>query len=171
MYDTDMSDDWSLAMGSDLGQRLKSVGQSVAVAESSTGGLIAATLLAVPGASAYFKGGAVIYTARSRYQLLQTDRDELRELMGDREKLAAHFARRVRTLLHATWGVSELGIAGPTGSPYGDPPGLSVIAIDGPVSRTVRVETGDANREANMWCFTERALELLAEALEAAPTA
>lgn len=155
-----------LTGASDLGEKLKAAGQSVAVAESSTGGLIAASLLAVPGASAYFKGGTVIYTAQARLELLQNNREELRELGRDREKLTTHFARRARTLLDATWGIGELGIAGPTGSPYGDPPGISVIAVDGPVTRVVKIETGDADREANMWRFTERALELLAEAMQ-----
>ena len=73
-------------------------------------------------------------------------------------------------MLNATWGISELGIAGPTGSPYGDPPGLSVIAIDGPASLAVKIETGDSNREANMWRFTQHALELLAGALKDGPS-
>ena len=164
-----MTDHPSLAQGADLGKRLVAHGHTVAIAESSTGGLVAATLLAVPGASAYFRGGSIIYTARSRYQLLQTDREELRQLAGDREQLTLHFARRIRTLLHATWGIAELGIAGPTGSPYGDPPGLSVVAVDGPISRVRTIETGSADREANMWRFAEGALALLSETLASIP--
>ena len=156
----------TLSIGSELGERLKSAGHTVAVAESSSGGLIAATLLAVPGASAYFKGGTVIYSLESRYELLRTSRDELRGLGRDREKMALHFARRARELLDATWGISELGLAGPTGSPNGDPAGLTVIAVDGPVSRAARIETGDADRQANMWRFTEEALRLLSAALD-----
>jgi len=158
----------ALGAGTALGEALKTAGQSVAVAESSTGGLIAASLLAVPGASAYFKGGTVIYTAQARIELLKGDREEVRALRKDRARLAGYFARRARELLDATWGISELGIAGPTGSPYGDPAGRSWIAVDGPVSRTRQIETGDADREANMWRFTESALELLAECLREA---
>ena len=157
-------------LGARVGERLKAAGQTVAVAESSSGGLIAAALLAVPGASAYFKGGTVIYTRQSRYALLQTSRADLRELPADdTAALAGHFAERARIVLDATWGIAELGIAGPTGSPYGHDPGTSVLAVSGPVSLTRTLATGDAEREPNMWRFAEAALALLEEAVDAAP--
>ena len=134
---------------------------------SSRWGLIAATLLAVPGASAYFKGGTVIYTARARYALLQTSKEAIRELPPVNTALAQHFAERARVVLGATWGISELGVAGPTGSPYGPDAGTSVIAVDGPVSLSTTCETGDAEREANMWRFTEAAIQLMSKALDA----
>lgn len=159
----------TLASGTRLGERLKACGQTVAVAESSAGGLIAATLLAVPGASAYFRGGTVIYTRRSRYALLQTTKEAIAELPPGAPALATHFAERARVVLDATWGISELGVAGPSGSPYGGAAGTSVIAVDGPVSLSTTVETGIDDREANMWRFTEAAIQLLDEALDATP--
>ncbi len=151
-----------------LGERLKAAGQSVAVAESSTGGLIAASLLAVPGASAYFQGGTVIYTRRSRHALLQIDKDVVADLDPGLEPLAGHFATRVREILDATWGIGELGIAGPTGSPYGHEAGTSAIAVSGPITRAITIETGSANRAENMQRFTEAAIRLLGDVLEEA---
>ena len=146
---------------------LRERGQTVAVAESSTGGLISASLLAVPGASAYFVGGSVIYTRESRKQLLGVTAAGVEGLEPLTEAMAAVFARRAREQLGATWGLVELGAAGPAGTRYGHPPGLSVIAIDGPLNRTLRIETGSAEREANMWHFTARALALLEAAVAA----
>lgn len=159
----------------DLGGRvaalLRESGQTVAVAESSTGGLISASLLAVPGASAYFVGGSVIYTRESRKQLLGVSADDVAGLEPLTEAMAAAFARRAREQLGTTWGLVELGAAGPAGTRYGHPPGLSVVAVDGPVSRTIRIETGSAARETNMWHFTARALALLETAVAAGVTA
>ncbi|MGH1358919.1 MAG: CinA family protein [Burkholderiaceae bacterium] len=151
----------------ELAPILKEREQTVCVAESSTGGLIAASLLAVPGASAYFIGGSVIYTARSRKILLQVKREDLEGLEPLTEAMAAAFAKTAREQLKTTWAISELGIAGPTPARYGNPPGISVIAIDGPVCKTRVVETGSNDREANMWQFTKASLELLREALVA----
>ncbi len=149
----------------DLGARLRSAGQTVAVAESSAGGLICASLLAVPGASSYFKGGTVIYTPASRKMFLGVSRDDVRGIEPMTEPMAAHFADAVREKLNADWAIAELGIAGPTGSAYGFAPGTCVIAVAGPVPMSATVETGSADREANMWQFTEAALKLFAGAL------
>ncbi|MEZ5739056.1 MAG: CinA family protein [Burkholderiaceae bacterium] len=158
----------SLAELSDkVAAMLRERGQTVAVAESSTGGLISASLLAVPGASAYFVGGSVIYTRESRKQLLGVTAGDVAGLEPLTEAMAAVFAQRAREQLGTTWGLVELGAAGPSGTRYGHPPGLSVIAVDGPVRRTVRIESGSAEREANMWHFTARALALLETAVAA----
>lgn len=148
-----------------LAATLTAYKQTVTVAESSTGGLISASLLAVPGASAYFKGGSVIYTLASRKQLLRMQRDDVAGLEPMTEAMALAFAKKARLQLDATWGIAELGIAGPTGAPYGHPPGSSVIAIDGPLSSATTVQTGSTDREANMWEFTRRALEHFEETL------
>ena len=149
----------------DIAEVLKSRGETVAVAESSTAGLISATLLAVPGASAYYKGGSVIYTLASRKELLGITRADVEGLEPLTEAMVMRFAERARTQLDATWGIAELGVAGPTGARYGHPPGISVIAVDGPVKLSLTVTTGDDHRETNMWVFTERALDLLFEAI------
>jgi len=137
--------------------------QTVAVAESSTGGLISASLLAVPGASAYYLGGTVIYTARSRKQVLGVTPEDVANLEPLTEAMALSFAQVARRQLNSTWAVAELGIAGPTPARYGHAPGLSVIAISGPIERAKIINTGSNDREQNMWAFTAAAIELLTE--------
>lgn len=153
------------SLGEALAQRLRAAGHTVAVAESSTGGLISASLLAVPGASAWFLAGSVVYTAQSRREILGIRAEDVAGLQPLTEAMAAKFAEVARRQVDANWGLAELGIAGPTGSRYGHPPGISVIAVDGPMRRSAIIETGSADREENMWRFTEAALALLAEAV------
>lgn len=148
-----------------LGEALKTRAESVAVAESSTGGLIAASLLAVPGASAYFMGGTVIYTLRARRELLGLEKATLAQQEPLSDAYAVLCADAVRQRLKATWGIAELGATGPAGTPYGHAPGVSVVAAVGPITLTRRIETGHGERERNMEHFALAALELLAEAL------
>ncbi|MBX3705426.1 MAG: CinA family protein [Pseudomonadales bacterium] len=154
-----------------LAAALTARGETVAVAESSTGGLIAASLLAVPGASAYFVGGSVVYTLASRRELLRMTAADVEGLAPLSEPMVRRFAERARAQLDATWGVAELGAAGPTGARYGHPAGTSVLAVTGPVTMSVTVQTGSADREANMWRFTDAALALFEQALNAADDA
>lgn len=147
---------------------LKAREQTVAVAESSIGGLLSASLLAVPGASAYYRGGAVIYTLRARHELLGIDRATLDRQEPLTDEYVALCAERIRERLRATWGLAELGATGPAGTPYGHPPGICVLAVTGPVTRMRRLETGSADREGNMHTFLNAALELFEDALGAA---
>ena len=149
------------SMTRSLGELLKTHKHTVAVAESSTGGLISAALLAVPGASAFFVGGGVIYTLESRRALMSLPDEALTGVRASTEEYALRMARVIRERLGTTWGLAETGATGPTGNRYGDPPGHSCIAITGPVEKAFTVETGQADREANMWAFTKAALELL----------
>ncbi|MBI3824951.1 MAG: CinA family protein [Candidatus Rokubacteria bacterium] len=142
---------------------LKSRKETVAVAESSAGGLISAALLAIPGASAYFLGGSVIYTQAARRALLRVDDEAVKGVRSSTEAYAQIKARAIRELMGTTWGLSETGASGPTGNRYGDAAGHACIAVAGPVERVITVETGDGDREANMWVFTRRALALLEE--------
>jgi len=148
-------------MAASLGALLKSRKETVGVAESSAGGLISAALLAVPGASAYFMGGEVIYTAAARRAVLQVPEDKMQGVRSSSEPYALIMARQVREQLGTTWGLSETGATGPTGNRYGDAAGHACIAVSGPVERVITVETGRPDREANMWEFTRRALALL----------
>jgi nicotinamide-nucleotide amidase len=141
---------------------LKERKQTVAVAESSTAGLVSAALLAVPGASAYFMGGAVVYTLKARRAMLEIPDSAFAGIRGITEAAAMVFARAARERLGVTWAVGEIGAAGPTGSRYGDPAGHSCIAIAGPVERALTVDTGASDRVANMRAFAKAALELLA---------
>jgi PncC family amidohydrolase len=139
--------------------------ETIAIAESSTGGLIAAALLAVPGASAYFVGGAVVYTKVARTALLGIGDADMQGLRPSTEPYALLVARRVRERHGTTWGLGETGAAGPTGNRYGDPAGHSCMAIAGPFERAVTLRTGSADRRANMDAFAKRALDLLAEVI------
>ena len=150
-----------------IAQRLVARRETIAVAESSTGGLIAAALLAVPGASAYFLGGAVVYTKSSRAALLGIGDAEMQGLRPATEAYALLLARRMRERNGAVWGIGETGATGPTGNRYGDRAGHTCIAVAGPAERAVTLRTGSAERVANMDAFTKRALELLVEVLPA----
>ena len=149
---------------------LKERGEKVVVCESSTAGLISASLLAVPGASAYFEGGAVVYTLASRKVYLKLTRADVEGLEPLTEAMVMRFAEVAREQMGTTWAISELGVAGPTGARYGHPPGISVLAIDGPVRLSTTIETGSDKREENMWAFTQAACDLLANAIEQAQT-
>jgi PncC family amidohydrolase len=155
------------SMASSVASLLKAAGQTVAVAESSAGGLISAALVSVPGASAYYLGGGVIYTGASRQGLLRVPDEAMAGMRASTEPYALLKARTVRERLGATWGLSETGASGPTGNRYGDAAGHACIAVTGPVERTITVETGAADREANMWTFTRAALDLLEACIKA----
>jgi len=153
-------------MASSLGALLKERKETVGVSESSAGGLISAALLAVPGASAYFLGGGVIYTQAARRALLRVPDESVAGIRSSTEAYALLKARTIRQLLGTTWGLSETGATGPTGNRYGDAAGHACIAVIGPsVERAITLETGDADRERNMWAFTRAALALLEDAL------
>jgi len=148
-----------------LAERLKARGETIAVAESSSGGLISAALLAVPGASAYFLGGSVVYTGKARMALLGLRREDVAGMRSSSEPYALLLARTVRENLGATWGLSETGAAGPTGNGYGDAAGHSCLAVAGPAEMAFTLETGSADRAANMEAFAKAALDLLGSAM------
>jgi nicotinamide-nucleotide amidase len=139
--------------------------ETLAVAESSAGGLISAALLAVPGASAYFLGGAVAYTRQSREAFLQVPASALEGITPSTEAYALLLARAARERLSAVWGLAETGTAGPTGSRYGYNAGRSCVAVVGPLERSLVIETGRADRAENMQAFAAAALKLFAETL------
>jgi len=141
--------------------------QTIAIAESSTGGLVAATLLAVPGASAYFLGGAVVYTKSSRAALLGIGDAEMKGFRPATEDYSLLIARLVRERHSATWGFGETGAAGPSGNRYGDPAGHTCMAVAGPTERAIMLRTGNADRLANMDAFAKRSLELLVDVIAA----
>ena len=155
-------------MSSSLGELLKRTGQTLSVSESAGGGLISATLVAVPGASAYYVGGVVVYTRIAQRGLLQVPDQAMEGIRASSEAYAILNARTVRESLGTTWALSETGASGPTGNRYGDSAGHSCIAVAGPVERTITVETGDSDREANMWKFAAAALKLLEECVKEA---
>ena len=151
-----------------VGQLLRDRGDTIAVSESSCGGLLNAALVAIPGASAYYVGGAVVYTHTSRKGLLNIADEAMEGMRASTEAYAVLKAGAVRELLGTTWGLGETGASGPTGNRYGDSAGHACIAVSGPVERVITVETGDSDRERNMWVFLESALALLEECIREA---
>ncbi len=159
-----MSTDLDVVAGR-VAARLIARRETIAIAESSTGGLLSATLLALPGASRYFLGGAVVYTAAAREALLGISPDDMAGMRSASEPYARLLAERSRTALQASWGLAETGAAGPTGNRYGDDAGHSCLAISGPSSQVRTLETGLSDRTVNMRLFAIAALSLLEEAL------
>jgi nicotinamide-nucleotide amidase len=154
------------ALAAEIGAALKARGEKIAVNESSAGGLISAALLSVAGASAYYVGGAVVYTPKARVLLTDIPREALEGMRSSSEPYAMLLARNARERYGAAWGISETGAAGPTGNPYGDAPGHTCVAISGPVEAVTTIETGSDDRSANMRVFAASALQLLKRALE-----
>jgi nicotinamide-nucleotide amidase len=148
-----------------IAARLKARRESIAIAESSTGGLIAAALLALPGASAYFLGGAVAYTRQAKIMLLGLDEASLTKFRPATEPHALLLARSVKARFGASWGLGETGATGPTGNRYGDPAGHTCLAVAGAVERAITLETGTAVRLANMHAFAAAGLKLLADTI------
>jgi nicotinamide-nucleotide amidase len=150
-----------------LAALLKQRGETIGVAESSTGGMISAALLAVPGASAYFIGGAVVYTKAARRALLGISNEAMAGMRPSTEAYALLVARTARERFATTWAIGETGATGPTGNSYGDAAGHSCIAITGAAERAITIETGSTDRFANMSAFTAAALDLLMQVLDA----
>ena len=156
-------------LAAEVATELKTRAQTVAVSESSAGGLISAALLAIPGASAYYLGGGVIYTREARRILLEIPDEDVRHVVPLSEDYVTSCAVAIRTKLVATWSVAEIGTTGPTGSRYGIPAGVCWLVVDGPVRRSRLIENAGADREPNMWAYTQAALNLLHEAILAQP--
>jgi PncC family amidohydrolase len=152
-----------------IAARLKARGETISVGESSTAGMISAALLAIPGASAYFIGGAVVYTRVSRTELLRVTEEEFAALAGitpSTEPYAMLFARKIKERLSTHWSVGETGTAGPTGSRYGHAAGHSCVGVIGPnIERSITIETGKNDRVDNMRAFSVAALDLLEKCL------
>ena len=149
------------SMAASVGALLKETEQTLAVTESSCGGLLSACLVAIPGASAYYRGGAVVYTRFAQRGLLQVPDSAMTGIRASSEPYALLNARTVRESLDTTWALSETGASGPTGNSYGDSAGHACFAVTGPVERAITMETRDANRESNMWVFAKAAFDLL----------
>jgi PncC family amidohydrolase len=145
--------------------RLIAQKQTIAVAESSTGGLIAAALLAVPGASAYFLGSAVVYTREARRILMDIPDPQMKGLRSSSEPYAELLARQMRERFSCDWALSETGAAGPGGNRYGDAAGHTCIAVAGPAQAVMTLETASGDRLDNMRVFAGTALTFLLHTL------
>ncbi|NKB68002.1 MAG: nicotinamide-nucleotide amidohydrolase family protein [Candidatus Latescibacteria bacterium] len=151
-----------------LGAQLKERGDTLAIAESSAGGLLCAVMLAVPGASSYFKGGAAVYTGAAKQILMGVSDQDMAAARAATPQHAEYLAQAARQRLDATWGLGETGAAGPTGNRYGDPAGHTCIGIAGPLIRSSTLATGQNDRWDNMVAFAGGALNLLEKCLATA---
>jgi PncC family amidohydrolase len=152
-------------LAGEIAERLTARGETVAVAEATAGGLVSAALLSVAGASRYYRGGAVVYTLDSRTALAGVAAEQYANYRGTTPEMLATLAESMRQRLDATWCIAESGQAGPTGGRFGHSPGHATISVAGPLTRTEEIETGLADREANMVEFATRALALLDDAI------
>jgi PncC family amidohydrolase len=150
-----------------IATRLIAAKQTIAVAESSTGGLISAALLAVPGASAYYMGGSVVYTRVARKVLMDIPNDVMRQYRSSTEPYAQLLADKMRERMATDWALSETGAAGPSGNIYGDAAGHSCFAVSGPFRGAMTLETASGDRVANMDVFAKSAMEFLLKNLGA----
>ncbi len=152
-------------MATAIAELLREREETVAVVETTAGGLVSAALLAVPGASAFYRGGAVTYTGIARDVLLEIDLAAHPGVRSSSEPYARLIAAAIRERLGATWGIGETGAAGPTGNPYGDAAGHTCIALAGPIEHSETLETGLSDREENMWLFAKKTLEVFERSL------
>jgi nicotinamide-nucleotide amidase len=155
-----------IAIAEQIAAKLVARKQTIAVAESSTGGLISASLLAVPGASAYFLGGAVVYTRDARRVLMDITDETMKGIRSASEPYAKLLAEQARRRFATDWGLSETGATGPTGNRYGDAAGHSCMAVAGRTTSVITLETGSNDRTGNMKVFAATALKLLLKELE-----
>ena len=155
-------------MAAAIAELLRERGETVAICETTAGGLVSAALLAVPGASVYYRGAAVTYTGVARSVFLDIDLEDHPGVRSSSEPYARLIAATIRERLDATWGIGETGAAGPTGNPYGDAAGHTCIAVAGPLEHSETLETALEDREANMWIFAKRTLEAFEEVLRRA---
>ena len=149
----------------EIASLLTARGETVAVAESTTGGLVSAALLWVAGASRYYAGGGVLYTLNSRIALAGVPPEQYANYRGTTTEMLASLAEAMRARLGATWAVGESGLAGPTTGRSGAAPGRTTLAVAGPVTRTAVIETGNPDRGTNMVDFATGALRLLRDAI------
>lgn len=141
---------------------LRKRGEKIAVADGATGGLIAASLLTVPGALDFFVGGGVVYSFRARDVLFAQPGDAYNGMRGASKEYALLQARAIRDNFHADWGIAESGSVGGSTHPTGAAAGTSCTAIVGPDGEWAHLtETGSNRRIANMEAFTRAALDHL----------
>jgi nicotinamide-nucleotide amidase len=142
-------------------EALTARGETVAVAESLTGGLVVARLVEVPGASAVVRGAVVAYATELKATLLGVDAELLARVGAVDPHVAVQMAEGVRQRLAATWGVGTTGVAGPDPQ-HGVDPGRAYVAVAGPGGSTFEtLELGPVGRAVVREATVDAALDLL----------
>ncbi|MEU8813952.1 CinA family protein [Actinoplanes sp. NPDC048796] len=142
--------------------------ETLATAESLTGGLVASTVVEIPGVSSVYRGGLVVYATDLKHALAGVAQDLLDERGPVDPDVAAGLARGARERCSADWGLATTGVAGPEPQD-GKPVGLVYVACAGPWGETVRELKLDGNRAAIRTESVTSALLLLADCLREAP--
>ena len=148
-------------MGIVIGRILGKSGQTMAVAESCTGGSIAQFITSNAGSSAYFKGGVVAYSNEIKNRLLSVPMELLESFGAVSQEVAEAMAAGVQKAMNADYSVATTGIAGPDGGSDEKPVGMVWIAVAGPSGVTSKKYIFKHNRERNIIRTTHTALNLL----------
>jgi PncC family amidohydrolase len=156
-----------LEISSEVGNLLKEKNQTLGIVESSAGGMLSASILAIPGSSAFYLGGVVVYTKRSISGLMKITSADMLGIRSSTEECALLYARKIKNHLKCDWALSETGAAGPTGNSYGDRAGHTCIAVNGCTVSSKTIETNQSDRKENMYLFVENSLSFLYESLQA----
>ena len=150
----------------EIQQYLYDQGKTLATAESCAGGRIAEAIIAVPGASNYFKGGIISYTNEVKEQMLHVDPQVLEEKTAVCEEVAVQMVKGVCDALHTDYAISATGIAGPGGGTPEIPVGTIWIGYGSRDDvRTIKL-TEDEGRDINLANATRTALKLFLEFLK-----
>ncbi|HEX7705911.1 MAG TPA: nicotinamide-nucleotide amidohydrolase family protein, partial [Thermoanaerobaculia bacterium] len=144
-----------------VGALLSQRGETLAVAESCTGGLLGSRITDVAGSSSYFLGGAICYTGEAKIAMADVDPELIREHGQVSEPVAHALASGIRARFGATWGVGITGIAGPGGGTPEKPVGTVHIAVAGPGVMKHRKISWASSRALVKWYSTQQALDLL----------
>jgi len=159
----------------DLVARLTAAGKTVAVAESRTGGLVAAALTDIPGASVVVRGGVLAYATDVKAHVLGVSEVLLAQVGAVDADVAEQMASGVRSLMGATYGLATTGVAGPD-RVDGKPVGTVYVAVVGPNSSRVKAlslsgDRGDIRADSVLAALTLLAEEIGAQVGEDPPAA
>jgi PncC family amidohydrolase len=155
-----------LSAAIELGKILRQRNQTLAVAESCTGGLIGHMITEIPGSSAFFLGGVVAYAYEAKERQLGVSHNTLYEYGAVSQETALEMARGARRAFSTDYGLSVTGIAGPAGGLPGKPVGLTWIAISGREDETAEQYIWQGDRQQNKLQSAEAALALLLDVLQ-----
>lgn len=145
----------------EIGALLKELGLTIAVAESATGGLISSLITNVPGSSDYFKGSIVSYDNEIKASVLGVKRKTLSKYGAVSEHTAGEMAAGMRNLMNTNIGLSDTGIAGPSGATAEKPVGLFYIGLSSEQGIMVEKHIFKGDRLENKQAAAEAALHLL----------
>ncbi len=149
----------------DAGKLLRDLGLSIAVAESATGGLISDLITNAPGSSGYFRGSVVAYDNEIKVRVLGVREETLGKYGAVSHETGEEMAEGVRRLMDADIGLSDTGIAGPTGATPGKPVGLFYIGLSSKDGTQAEEHIFHGDRMENKRSAAQAALNMLREYL------